>query len=117
MPPLATTRVSPSESSAISCGPMPWDGRLAVAPVVNLGVVDTDDAALAAKVVLGGIEQPPVRAEDAVTIEVPIGRCLHPAGDGALLEVQDQGEAAGPPREMRRLVSAGTKGKGVASTR
>ena len=49
-------------------------GKLAHAHVASRRVVDADDAAFALEIVLGGVEQPPVRAEDAVPIERSVGR-------------------------------------------
>ena len=91
--------------------------KLAQALVPALHVVDADDAALALEVVLGGVEQPPVQAEDAVPIEMSVDRRFYASGDGAQHEVQNQGEAAGAPGEMHGSASVGAHSERMAPRR
>ena len=92
-------------------------GKFAHARIAARRVVDADDASLPLEIVLGGVEQPPARAEHSVAVEVAPVRRFHPAGDGAPLEIDDQRDAAGPPRKMYGSTSIGAYGEGMAPPR
>ena len=111
MPPLATTRVWPSGEQCDLVRADAVGRQLTHAPVAARRVIHADHAALAVEIVLAGVEQPPVVAEHAVTVEMAPRARFQLADDGALREVEHEREAAGPPGKMHGGTPVGADGE------
>ena len=89
--------------------------HLADALVAAGRVVDADEAGARLVVVLGGVQQPAVAREDAVTVEVAVGRRREQHRLAAVLDVEGKRERSGPAGEHHRLAAGAVERDVVAA--